>query len=255
MYAQTKKNPLVSIITVVYNGAEHLEQTIQSVLSQNYQPIEYIIIDGGSTDGTLEIIKRYAGSLSYWKSEPDHGIYDAMNKGIQRAHGELIGIINSGDWYEPHAVKITVETLDQNDEIVYGMLRMIHNEQEFQITRYSHTFLDLNMIPHPSSFITKTCYELLHYYDDSYRYSADYDFMLKASRSGIKFKPMNHVVANFRLGGLSSTPKAAYETLQIKRKYGIRNTFLDVAKVYFRLVLSITTKRLLEFKNLMVSEA
>ena len=90
--------PLITIITVSYNAVKTIEDTIVSVLGQTYNNIEYIIIDGGSTDGTLDIIKKYQDKITYWVSEPDKGIYDAMNKGIAKANGELIGIINSDDW-------------------------------------------------------------------------------------------------------------------------------------------------------------
>src|ERR1700742_4639960 len=92
-------NPLVSVVTVVYNGAKHLEQTINSVLNQSHKNVEYIIIDGGSTDGTLDIIKRYEDKIDYWQSERDGGIYFAMNKGVSLAKGELIGILNADDFY------------------------------------------------------------------------------------------------------------------------------------------------------------
>jgi glycosyltransferase involved in cell wall biosynthesis len=100
----TREMPLVSIITVVLNGAKYIEQTIKSILDQNYANIEYIIVDGGSTDGTLEILKRYNDKIDYWVSERDKGIYFAMNKGISFAKGELIGILNADDFYLEGAV-------------------------------------------------------------------------------------------------------------------------------------------------------
>ena len=111
-----KKNKLtlVSIITVVYNGEKYLQQTIDSVVNQSYRNIEFIIIDGGSTDGTLDIIKANEESVSKWISEPDEGLYDAMNKGIRLSRGEIIGMINSDDWYELDAVKIMVEAFLNN---------------------------------------------------------------------------------------------------------------------------------------------
>ena len=92
--------PLISIVTVVLNDAKHLEQAIKSVLGQTYDNIEYLIIDGGSTDGTLDIIRKHEKAIDYWVSEPDSGIYDAMNKGVSLATGDLIALLNSDDWYE-----------------------------------------------------------------------------------------------------------------------------------------------------------
>ena len=102
------QHPLVSIITVVLNGESHLEHTINSVLCQTYENLEYIIIDGGSSDGTQDIIRKYQDKIDYWISESDDGIYDAMNKGILQAKGELIGILNSDDWYELETVELMV---------------------------------------------------------------------------------------------------------------------------------------------------
>ncbi|MCB0383237.1 MAG: glycosyltransferase, partial [Psychroserpens sp.] len=110
------KEPLISIITVVFNGEKYLQQTIDSVTNQTYKNIEYIIIDGGSTDETLNIIKANESHIDFWISERDNGLYDAMNKGISKAKGELIGMINSDDWYELNAVETVVNTYLKNPE-------------------------------------------------------------------------------------------------------------------------------------------
>ncbi len=118
--------PKVSIITVVYNGIAHLEQTIQSVLNQTYDNVEYIIIDGGSTDGTVELIKKYEESIAYWVSESDGGIYDAMNKGISNATGEIVGLINADDWYETGTIEKVVETFQNSEvDVVHGSMEII----------------------------------------------------------------------------------------------------------------------------------
>jgi len=103
--------PLISIVTVVYNGAKHLEQTILSVLKQSYPNVEYLIIDGGSTDGTLEIIRQYEEAIDYWISETDKGIYDAMNKGISLASGDYIVFLNADDWYERGAIESVAQNI------------------------------------------------------------------------------------------------------------------------------------------------
>ena len=121
----------VSIITVVFNGIRTIEQTIKSVLNQSYKNIEYIIIDGGSTDGTLDIIRKYENYLSYIISEPDHGIYDAMNKGIQKSTGDIVGIINSDDWYEVNTVSQVVERFESFAvDLVYGDINFIGKNGE-----------------------------------------------------------------------------------------------------------------------------
>jgi glycosyltransferase involved in cell wall biosynthesis len=215
--------PLVSIITVVYNGEAHLEQTILSVLNQTYPRIEYILIDGGSTDGTIEIIKRYDSKIDYWVSESDRGIYDAMNKGIAMARGEIIGLINSDDWYEYHAVNRMVEEyLSSSSDIIFGNKRLIDTD----------LFLDREVsIPvpvklhdvrlhsvHPTVFVKKSYYQKRSMpFDISYKISADYDFFLKAFQEKATFSKVNIVLANMRVGGISS--RFHLEAVKIKRKY------------------------------------
>ena len=106
-----KQQPLVSIITIVFNGGKHLQQTIESVLGQSYSNIEYIIIDGGSKDSSVSIIEKYSAQLAYWTTEPDKGISDAFNKGIKKTKGQIIGIINADDWYEADTVQQVVTAI------------------------------------------------------------------------------------------------------------------------------------------------
>ena len=126
------ENYKVSIITVVYNGAKTIEQTIQSVLNQTYENIEYIVIDGASNDGTQALVEKYVDNISYYISEKDNGLYYAMNKGIRKATGDIIGIINSDDWYGENAIKDIVDHFRENDvDLVYGqMITISENEKE-----------------------------------------------------------------------------------------------------------------------------
>ena len=133
----TSPQPLVSIITVVFNGEDYLESTINSVLNQSYPQIEYLIIDGASPDKTLDIIQQYSDRLGYWISEPDNGIYEAMNKGISAAKGELIGLINCGDSYTPDAVREVVklyqESLSESKyQVITGVMCRFDSEKNFQ---------------------------------------------------------------------------------------------------------------------------
>ena len=203
--------PLVSIVTVVFNGSDTLEQTIKSVLNQTYENIEYIIIDGGSTDGTLDIIKKYEKYISYWKSEPDNGLYDAMNKGVTLATGELIGMINSDDWYELDAVEIMVNAYLQNPQKslfhadrydVYpdGNKKVYkYNPSVFKLLYYGMTY------NHPSMFITRSEYHH-HLYDTNFKVFSDYMFILETflrDRETIHY--VENPIVNFRLGGVSSS--------------------------------------------------
>ena len=158
-FIRTKTNEqIVSIITVCLNSEKFLEQTIQSVISQSYDNIEYIIIDGGSSDKTVEIIKKYERFLRYWVSEPDKGIYDAMNKGVSHARGEWIGIINSDDWYTPKAVEWIIKTANENSnaDVIYGDVMHCEEDGTFRRVFGSHeNLLENPTLPHPSLFVKK----------------------------------------------------------------------------------------------------
>ena len=207
--------PLISIITVVYNGAKTLDQTIQSVLNQTYKNIEYIIIDGGSKDGTLDIIKSYENQISLWVSEPDKGLYDAMNKGIKLANGELIGMINSDDWYERNAVELIVESYLQNPvkQIFHGdRFDVFENEtrkvRKFHPSRFKFIYYGMTY-NHPSMFIHRDIYanEL---YNIKLKALSDYEFVLKQflkKETIFHYIPKTYV--NYRLDGISAKMKFA----------------------------------------------
>ncbi len=215
--------PLLSIITVVYNGVKTIEQTIQSVIQQSYQNKEYIIIDGGSIDGTVDIIKKYESHLSYWVSECDKGIYDAMNKGIGLAKGELIGIINSGDWYEENIFSTIVHYYIEtgSNQVIHGILRNFLDEEFYSLVGNSIRRLRYDMIQHPTCFIPRKFYKTNGVYDTTYKYSTDYDLILRYVNSGVKFYFVEKIIANFRLGGISSTPYAEKEMYKVRVKHHI----------------------------------
>lgn len=200
--------PKVSIVTVVLNGAKHIEQTINSVLNQKYKNLEYIIIDGGSTDGTQKIIEKYETRITYWESKKDNGISDAFNNGIKRASGEIIGIINADDWYEPNAISIIVNEMNLNEkvEIFYGKI-MVHGGRPsipYPVSPMAHTKLIYKMtLAHPAVFIKKATYEKYGMFNEQYRIAMDYDFLLRSLLSGVRFKYVNQISANYRTGGVS----------------------------------------------------
>ena len=220
---------LVSIITVCYNAEKHIEQTIQSVLSQSYKPIDYVLIDGSSTDSTLGIIKQYAASypsIIRYISEPDTGIYNAMNKGICLAAGELIGIINSDDWYEPGAVECVMRAYRQYGVAVYhGIQRTFRNEEVVNLQCTSANQLVRGMIEHPTCFIPSQLYNQLGLFDETYRYVGDYDLMLRLEQSGVPFVRIEQVLANFREGGLSHSFEAVQENYKLWLRKGIQSKY------------------------------
>lgn len=224
---QEQEKVLVSIITVCYNAAVTVEQTIQSVINQSYPHIEYIIIDGNSKDNTMKIVRKYESQISTIISEPDKGIYDAMNKGIRLAKGELIGIVNADDWYEEDAVDNMVKAYktqkDRNNCIYYGMLRIWKDEKEYCLRMYHHNFAYEHVIQHPTNFIPKALYEKYGMYDLSLSICADYELQTRFRTKGAQFVPVVKIISNFRKGGSSDrmTKKQIMEMPQVQLKYGM----------------------------------
>lgn len=217
----SNEGPLVSIITVVYNGREHLAQAIESVLGQTYPRLEYIIIDGESNDGSLDIIQRYQHHLAYWVSEKDKGISDAFNKGIKVAKGDIIGILNADDWYEPDAVQIAVDAFDQTSGVVSGGLQCwLGQEKDFAYLP-DDTKLHREMtVNHPASFVRQEVYQQWGGYQEKHKLAMDYDLMLRLKTNGVVFSTLDTVLTNQRLRGVSDQNWLAtrYECLTIKNE-------------------------------------
>lgn len=241
-------NLLISIITVSYNSEKTIEQTINSVLNQNYSNIEYIIIDGKSTDKTLEIIKKYEQEfllkkIKYkWISEKDNGIYDAMNKGIKISNGELIGIINSDDWYEFNTLKkIAEEYTKENFDMIYGNLRILNKYKSFIKKSKLKRIVSTRYWNHPTTFITKKVYEKQLYKLESI--NDDLDLLLKIRKNkDYKIVVLNEVLANFRMGGVSNKKELRQVFKNIKNRnriyknngysklYYLDNFIMEIAK-------------------------
>ncbi len=214
----------MSIITPCFNSGRTIAKTLESVETQGYGNMEHIIIDGGSTDDTLEIIRKYADRVSYdvrIVSEPDNGIYDAMNKGIHLASGDLIGIINSDDWYEKEALsKVSGAYTGADAEIIYGMIKLYDSDKLRSIEFYHHDFLLERMINHPGCFISSGAYAKVGDYNTAYRSSADYEWMKRACDIKAVFTPVYEVLADVRTGGMSSTNVGYRETLKLWYEWG-----------------------------------
>lgn len=200
----------ISIITVSYNAVTTIEQTISSVVNQSYPDIEYIIIDGGSTDGTVDVIRKYEDKIAYWVSELDGGIYDAMNKGISLANGDVIGIINSDDWYSPDTVEKAMEVLQNRDiDGVCGSIRYFSVSGERLEVPDVHSNPSLEAmhrgmsIAHPSVFLRKDAYLKYGGFNLEYPIAGDYELLLRMITSGAKIVYCPDIYVNFRLGGAS----------------------------------------------------
>ena len=208
---QNTENMLISIITVCFNEVGTIARTIKSVADQTYKNIEYIIIDGGSTDGTIQILERYQEYISIIVSEKDKGIYDAMNKGIGLAQGDYIGIINADDWYEKDAVEKVVQisrNISENTGVISGQIRFMDGEQSFLSKKKNISDIWIEMpVSHPATFIKKSIYDRYGKYNTHYKIAADYDLIFRLYISQVKFCLCDEILANFRIGGASSTRK------------------------------------------------
>jgi len=178
----------ITIITVSFNSAKTIEDCILSVLNQSYKNIEYIVIDGGSTDGTVDIIKKYDEKIKFWISEEDNGIYDAMNKGIRAGTGEIVGIINSDDMYADSSVikDVARAISDGNVHSCYGDMVLVHRENVNRIIRYwksrefsKERFKKGWMPPHPTFFVKKDIYDRYGGFHLNLSLAADYELMLR----------------------------------------------------------------------------
>lgn len=207
-----------SIITICYNSEKTIERTIKSVLAQTYKNYEYIIVDGASKDGTLEIVKRFElqfdGRLK-WKSEPDKGIYDAMNKGINMATGDVIGIVNSDDWLEADAMNIVAKAIEKNgnerNTLYCGDIVFHYNNGEqkrmnanIPLFKKNARLWIMNGIRHPATFVPREVYDRIGSFNAKMRLSADQDFILRCYFQGVKFYHINKVLSNMAAGGLST---------------------------------------------------
>ena len=233
----SKGLPLVSVITVVYNGAEHLEYALQSVLCQDYPNLEYIVIDGGSSDGSVDIIRQYDQQLDYWRSEPDSGIYNAMNKGLSLANGEIIGLLNADDFYYPGAVEAIAEAAQKGEnEIFCGEVN--HLQELSNICLIKRGVPDISRMEetmtviHPAVFVRKKVYDEIGNFDESYRIAADYDFLLRCFTAGKTFTYLPQILTGYRAGGLSSGNCASIlEAKTIKERH-LNSSFPEMLDKY-----------------------
>ena len=215
-------NPKITVITVTYNAEKYLRQTIESVINQTYGNIEYIIIDGGSTDGTADIIREYEEHISYWISEPDDGIYDAMNKGIEAASGDWINFMNAGDSFYNQNVLENINFISTEYDLIAG--RELIKQENGSFVEFEMLGLDFvnkgNFCRHQALFIRSSLMKK-YKYDTQFRIGADYDFMLKCYMNGYKFKFIDEIVDVFIDGGVSASDSTtgSIEALYIQNKY------------------------------------
>ena len=204
-------NTKISIITVTYNAEDSLEETIESVISQEYNGLEYLIIDGGSTDGTLKIIKKYEKYITFWISEPDDGIYDAMNKGLRSAQGEWINFLNSGDQYYDNNIIMNISNeIDKGDVVlIYGDILLLDENgipiRKLIAGRMNQTSLRKSMVACHQAIFMKKKYAVK--YNIELKYNADYEWVLRSiySRKNAKTVYIKMPFVKYKLGGYSDS--------------------------------------------------
>jgi glycosyltransferase involved in cell wall biosynthesis len=243
-----------TIITVTYNAAKTVEDTICSVLSQTYPDIEYIIVDGASNDGTLSIIDKYRGRISRVISEPDNGPYDAMNKGIALASGDIIGLLHSDDMYaDINAIsRISEPFNNENVDSAFGDLVFVDKKNTEKITRYYRAddfsvnrFAYGCMPPHPTFFAKKECYKKYGAFKADYRISADFELVARFLLTNrISYRYVPEVIVKMRMGGMSTRNLKSNiilnnEILKACHENGI-NT--NIFKIYSKYITKLSQK-------------
>jgi len=217
-------------------------------LAQTSDDYEYIIIDGKSTDNTLQIIDEYRdrfGEKLQVVSEQDKGLYFAMNKGLALSQGKLIAFMNSDDWYEPDAVEIAIkEYSGEKYEVLYGIERIIDHEVEKQCIMYGHKFLGKNCLRHQSTFVTRDCFfDFGGPFDTAYQCVADYEFFIRLSHNPqVYFHPVYKLIANFRIGGKCSTFLCFKETNCLRYRCGYLSKYLFYKKMFIEYIRFILGK-------------
>ncbi|MDT4827227.1 PGL/p-HBAD biosynthesis glycosyltransferase [compost metagenome] len=242
----------ISIVTVCYNSEATVRDTIESVLSQSYPDVEYIVVDGASKDGTMAIIGEYQDRIAKVISEPDKGIYDAMNKGIALASGDFVGILNSDDIFSStHAVSDLAEFLVANPQLdgAYADLVFVRRECVDDVKRsyFSKGFAPWKirfgfMCPHPTFYVRRKFFDELGFYKLGYRVSADFELMARFMASGVRLGRNPRVMVKMREGGISTTGfwwriHQNMEIVRACRENGIyTNIFMVALKVPFKLL-------------------
>ena len=196
--------PVVSVVTVVRNGVRTLPRTLDSVLSQEFPGIEYIVVDGQSTDGTLHVLQQNQNRIALWISQADRGISDAFNKGIALSSGEIIGLLNSDDWYEPGAVGAVVAEMRRTGaDIAGGRLQYWDGDSRSYLADSHPAQIERGMtVGHPTVFVRRDCYRKLDLFRLDFRLAMDYEWLLRAKAAGARFVVVDRCLANMQGGGV-----------------------------------------------------
>lgn len=243
--------PLITVITVVYNGAATLRDTIESVINQRYDNIEYIVIDGGSSDATIDILRQYDQFIDYWLSEKDAGIYDAMNKGILLSSGEYVGMLNSDDMFKSEqVVQDIVDSFNKTQvDAVFSCLTIVDKNnlnktlRNYRVSQFTPAWLRIGIMPpHPTFYCKKSCYEKAGKYKLDYDIAADFEMLVRLLiKQKISWSFMDKISVIMRSGGVSNSGwraklKLNSEIVRACKDNGLyTHPFLLLFKIPFRL--------------------
>ena len=225
--------PFFTIITVVRNGATTLQKCINSIKAQTFQDFEYLIIDGASSDGTIELIRDNSDFISFAVSEEDQGLYFALNKGLKLARGKYVGILNADDIYFPNTLDLVQEAFrkDFNSDVIYGA--MSYFSQPGQVHFIHSDELPNRMIFHPTCFVSSQTYKRIGEFETKYRIAADYEFIMRCFKAGEKFLGLRIVLASFSDGGISARLRfrSIIETSEIQARFNHESIYRRCIKL------------------------
>jgi glycosyltransferase involved in cell wall biosynthesis len=252
-----KKYPIISIITPTYNQGQFLEETIHSVLNQRYPNLEYIIIDGGSTDNSVNIIEKYEDYLSYWISEPDKGQANAINKGLRRSTGDVLMWINSDDYLLPKALSLVTEVFNENNSqlgIVYGYCQFIKRDgkifEQRKFAKFDSGILRFgqNLFAQPASFFHRRVLDKIGLLNENLNFAMDYEYWIRAYEAGFTFKNVDFPLAAFRMHGCSKTVNKRSQMKDELNEITLRNV-LQLKKNWLNLLITRGIISLFRLKN------
>ncbi|MET0117871.1 MAG: glycosyltransferase family 2 protein [Sedimenticola sp.] len=245
-----RASPLVTIITAVFNNASSVEDSLRSVLSQSYPNIEYIVVDGGSTDGTVDVVRGYQDEIDRFVSEPDEGIYDALNKGIRMSEGDVIGILHSDDLFcDENVVQDVMDRITSSEADICFSDLVIVDKSSNKIVRYymAHYFRRWLfrcgwMPPHPTCFIKRELYERFGLYTTRFSVAGDFDFLVRVFfGADIKWAYLDRVTVKMHVGGISNSGFASKRTIANEISASLRDnnvwslSFFQVIRYLIRL--------------------
>lgn len=241
----------ISVITINYNDKIGLSKTIESVLNQTCENFEYIIIDGGSTDGSKELIEQYSKKIDYWVSEPDTGVFNAMNKGIKAATGDFVIFMNGGDCFNNSTVLKEVEPLlDDNFDIYYGNnFKQSQNSKRLKTypEKLNFSFFYTSSINHQSTFIRKSLFSEHFYYNENYKIASDWEFFIYTiCHVNVPYKYINKTIAVYDFTGISSNPK--FSGIYSEEKSNTYKKYFQAFYEDYEEVSELNSKRFLQFQ-------